>query len=314
MDPRCIDGLDALDPAARNGVLTIGNFDGVHLGHQAILRRARELADAADAPVVAMTFEPPPDRILRPADAPLRVVPVEEKCRLLLEAGCDRVVLARADTGLLALAPEAFIEEVLAQRFAPRHVVEGPNFLFGRDRAGNVDTLRRAGEARGFGVHLAEPVRLVLDGAEETVSSTLIRRLVAGGRVAAAGQCLGRAFTLFGRIVRGTGRGRGLLHPTANLAGGEQVCPADGVYAGRARVGGAGCLAAISVGVNPTFSPAAPRRSVEAFLLNAEGDFYDEKMALGFLRRLRDQRRFESTEALRDQIAKDVARVRELYE
>ena len=313
MDDRCLTGLDSLPPAVRSCVLTIGNFDGVHRGHARILQTARERARAGGLAVVAMTFEPPPDLVLRPDDAPQRVVPPEIKARLLREAGCDWVVTAHADRALLALEPQPFIEQVIVRRFAPRHVVEGPNFCFGRRRAGTVETLRRAGTAEGFEVHVTEPVRVELSGGEEVISSTLIRRLVAAGRVADAARCLGRDYCLVGRVVQGTGLGRSLGYPTANLSAGEQVCPGDGVYAGRAVVGGNQFAAAISVGTKPTFTDGEPaERVVEAFLLNAAGDYYDETMALSFVRRLRAQRRYDGPEALKAQMAKDVERVREM--
>ncbi len=313
MDERCIQGLESLPAAARSGVLTIGNFDGVHVGHRRILQVARDLAHSAPAAVVAMTFEPPPDLVLRPEDAPQRVVPPEVKCRLLREAGCDWVVTAAADRAMLAMAPTEFVEQVIVRRFSPRHVVEGANFRFGRGRAGGVETLRQAGAPAGFELHVADPVRVRLAGGEEVVSSTLIRRLVAAGRVAGAARCLGRDFSLYGRVVPGSGLGRSLEHPTANLALGEQVCPGDGVYAGTAAVAGGEFAAAISVGTKPTFTATGEaRRTVEAFLLDASGDYYDETMTLSFARRLRDQRRYESAEALKAQMAKDVERVREI--
>jgi riboflavin kinase/FMN adenylyltransferase len=191
--------------------------------------------------------------------------------------------------------------------------VEGASFRFGRGRAGGVETLRRAGASGGFELHLTDPVRIPLGGGEEVVSSTLIRRLVAAGRVADAARCLGRDFCLYGRVVPGSGLGRSLEYPTANLALGEQVCPGDGVYAGRAAVAGAEFAAAISIGTKPTFPEtrqAGP--TVEAFLLDASGDYYGQTMALSFARRLRDQRRYEGPEALKAQMARDVETVRRI--
>lgn len=312
-EDRCILGLDPLPDALRGGVLTIGNFDGVHLGHQRILRGARELAGEAGLPVVAMTFEPPPDLVLRPEDAPQRLVPPEEKRRLLRAHGADWVVTVPAEPKLLAMEPAEFTEKVIARRLAPRHVVEGRSFFFGRGRSGTIETLREAGPGAGFQAHVAEPVTLALDGREQVVSSTLIRGLVAAGRVEDAGRCLGREFTLYGRVVPGRRVGRALEFPTANLSPGEQVRPGDGVYAGRAAIRGLSYAAAISVGTQPTLTGGGDAHwAVEAFLLDAEGDFYDEAMALGFVRRLRDQRRFDGVEPLRAQMSEDVARVRQI--
>lgn len=311
MDNRCINGLDSLPAAARGCVLTIGNFDGVHVGHQRIMEISRSLADGGS--VVAMTFDPAPDLVLRPADAPLRVVPQAVKRRLLLDAGCDFVVTVPASIEMLSMTPDDFAQRIIIDAFAPRHVVEGPNFFFGRKRSGSIDTLAEIGRHAGFEVHVAEPVHLELCDGRHLVSSTLIRHLVTEGRLADAELCLGRAFTLYGRVVRGRGIGRVLEYPTANLRLGDQVIPADGVYAGLAEVRGETCAAAISIGTAPTFrSEAQGIRTVEAFLLKPPGDLYDADMTLAFARRLREQRRYDSPEALKAQMALDVEQVRQI--
>lgn len=314
MDNRCIQGIDSVPPAARGCVLTIGNFDGVHVGHRRIIEMARGLSGGQSA-VVAMTFDPPPDLVLRPADAPLRVVPQAVKCRLLLAAGCDYVVTVPANTETLSMTPDDFARRIIVDSLAPRHMVEGPNFFFGRKRAGSIETLAEIGLREGFEVHVADPVRTELSDGVQLVSSTLIRRLVSEGRVADAATCLGRSFTLYGRVVRGRGIGRLLDYPTANLRLGDQVIPADGVYAGYADLAGKPCVAAISVGSAPTFCPeAGAQRTVEAFLLNGAGDLYDLDIELSFTHRLREQRRYDSPEALKAQMAKDVEQVRQLCE
>jgi len=299
--------------SARGGVLTIGNFDGVHVGHQRIVAAARRRADEAGVAAVAMTFEPPPVAVLRPDQAPRRIVPADVKCRLLRDAGADWVVVATAEPRLLRLEPGDFIDEVIVGRFAPRALVEGPDFSFGRRRRGNVTMLAEAGAAAGFEVHVAEPVSVELPGGARPVSSTLIRELVRDGRVEEAARCLGRDFALHGRVVGGQRVGRALEFPTANLDAGDQVIPGDGVYAGRAEVAGQRFVAAVSIGTKPTLhdAPGAPR-VIEAFLLDAAGDYYDETMVLTFVRRVRGQERFESVEVLKAKIAEDVARVRNI--
>lgn len=310
MDTRCVQGLDDLPDAARGCVLTVGNFDGVHLGHRRILDDARRLADAEGTAAVAMTFDPPPDLVLRPDDQPQRITPAAQRADLLLAAGADYVVTARTDARLLGLSPEAFIAEIIMSRFAPLQMVEGANFFYGKRRAGNIQTLRRAGRTHNFAVHVADPVAVDLGEGPVPVSSTLIRRLLLDGRVERAARCLGRDFVLYGRVTGGERRGRALAYPTANIDPGEQVTPGDGIYAGRAAVRGADYPAAISVGDKPTFGPG--ERTVETFLLDADGDFYNEPLALSFVRRLRDQEKFADGEALRAQIAGDVERVREI--
>ena len=257
-----------------------------------------------------VTFDPPPDRVLRPQDVPERIVPADQKEGLLRQMGADQVVTLRADRALLEMAPEEFIDRIIVEKFAPAHVVEGPNFFFGKKRSGNVEVLAQVGRRKGFEVHVIEPLRLELAGESLRVSSTLIRRLLADGSVEMAAQCLGRDFTLYGRVVGGFRRGRLLSYPTVNLDCGEQITPADGIYAGWATLAGGRFPAAISLGDNPTFGPT--ERTIEAFLLNAKGDFYDESMALGFVRRLRNQERFADAEALKAQISQDVERVQEI--
>jgi len=310
MDDRVIHGLESLPAEARRGVLTIGNFDGVHVGHQRILAAARRLADADALPVTAMTFEPPPDLVVRPQDAPRRLTPPEQKAALLRQAGAERVLFVPADRQLLAMAPEEFIRRIVCEFVAPRHVVEGEDFFFGRGRTGNVDTLRAAGGELGFAVHVVESVTVALPDGPERVCSTLIRDLVSSGQVEPAARCLGRPFALYGEVVAGCGRGRSLGFPTTNIIAPEQVTPADGIYAGWAQVDERTYAAAISVGHQPTFAPAA--RAIEAHLLDVDEDFYGRFMALRFVARLRGQRQFDGPGALSAQIAKDVERVREI--
>ena len=310
MSDRCIQGLDSVPEAVRGCVLTIGNFDGVHVGHRHILTAARSLADRRGREVTAMTFDPPPGLVLRPTGVAMRITPALQRCDLLRQAGADRVVTADTTGDLLEMGPQEFIDRVIVAVFAPCCIVEGESFFFGSGRQGTIDLLRRAGAAGRFDVHVVEPMMTEIDGAPRWISSALIRELVAAGRVEDAGRYLTRPFTLYGPVVAGCGRGRALDYPTANLDPAGQIAPADGIYAGRADVCGRSFPAAISVGSNPTFGPG--RRTVEAFLLNAEGDFYDETMALSFIARLRDQERFEDVSALKARIAQDVQRVREI--
>lgn len=311
MDDRCIQGVERLPPQVRGGVLTIGNFDGVHLGHQRILHTARGLADAHGAAVVALTFDPPPDLVLRPADLPQRISPHAERCRLLRAAGADWVATLRSEPSLLDMDPRQFIQDVIVRHFAPAHLVEGHDFFFGRQRSGTVQTLIEHGQRLGFSVDVVDPVMLDFADGPARISSSLIRRFVAAGRVADAARCLGRNFALFGTVIRGQGHGRVLQFPTANIVLAEQVVPADGIYAGQAVVAGQHSAAAISVGNKPTLGPV-PERTIEAFLLDISGDCYDQPMELSFVARLRDQQKFAGMAELQDQIAKDVERVRQL--
>jgi riboflavin kinase/FMN adenylyltransferase len=310
METEHIHRLDSLGDELHGCVLTMGNFDGVHEGHRRILQTCRDYADPCGAPVVAVTFDPPPDLVLRPGDEPQRIDPLHVKARLLLEAGADEVVIVTTEPMLLAMAPTEFIDQIIMQHFAPRHIVEGRNFFFGLQRSGNVQTLRDAGAQRGYLVHVVDPVRRELRGDPQRVSSTLVRLLVQAGRVDEAMECLTRPFALYGRVIEGAGQGRMMNYPTANIDPSGQVMPLDGVYAGLAEIDEQPCCAAISIGTKPTFG--AHERTVEAYLLDRSGDYYGKPMALRFFRWLRGQEAFRNADILKEHIAEDVQRVREI--
>lgn len=308
--PGVVFGLANVPAALRGGVLSIGNFDGVHRGHQKIIATAAHLAAGERLPVVAMTFEPPPDLVLRPADPPKRLGTTEQKARWLIEAGADGVVVATATAELLAMPAERFVAEVIAGRFAPRHIVEGPNFFFGRRREGDVSLLDRLGGRLGFACHVVQPLTFDEAGTEQRISSTRIRQLLAAGQVEVAAEALGRPYRLCGPVVHGDGVGRQLSFPTVNVDPGLGVVPADGVYAGFAETPAGRFAAAISVGTKPTFGRHP--RTVEAHLLDARAELYHEQVDVLFLHYLRPQQTYASGEALRQQIERDVEDVRRL--
>ncbi len=305
-------GVASIDPSLRGAVLTVGNFDGVHLGHQRILRTARALAKVSSAAVLAMTFEPHPLAVLRPNRAPAKLSHWDEKVQQLARAGADAIVRLETDRQLLSLTAWEFIREILAQRIHPSYIVEGPNFGFGRDRQGDVETLREASAKGGFQVHVVEPYMLHLGDDEQPtiVSSTVIRQSLLAGNVTDAAACLGRPYTLIGRVVHGAGTGRQLGYPTINLDVGEQLVPAEGVYAGRVEIRGTRRTAAVSIGHRPTLGGTA--LAVEAFLLDESADLYDADARLDLLAFVRSQRKFAGTEELTEQIAADVEVVRRI--
>ncbi|HUN80597.1 MAG TPA: bifunctional riboflavin kinase/FAD synthetase [Phycisphaerae bacterium] len=303
--------VSSIDDTLRGAVLTVGNFDGVHLGHQRILRTAHALAKVSSAAVMAMTFEPHPIALLHPDSAPARLTPWEEKLLQLERYGADAVVRLKTDWPLLSLTAEDFVREVLVKRIHPSYIVEGPNFGFGRQRKGSVETLRAMAAKGGFQVHVVEPYRLHrADGSSLVVSSTAVRDLLARGDVATAAECLGRPYRLVGSVVHGAGAGRTLGFPTINLATGEQLIPAEGVYSGWAEVAGLRRPAAISIGRRPTFG--GDKLLVEAFVLDESGDWYAERAALELVSFLRPQQKFADADALARQIGDDVRRVREM--
>jgi riboflavin kinase/FMN adenylyltransferase len=313
MEKTCITGLDAIPQWARDCVLTLGNFDGMHLGHQRILLNCRTLADREKRKVVAITFDPLPEAVLYPNEAaPPLIYPIGHNCRLLLETGADLAVVIPTNRELLSLPPREFVDQIVMHHFAPRHIVEGANFFFGRGRTGSVVTLENLGVTRDFTVTVLDAVVLQLPEGQRRVSSTLIREMIQDGRVDDANFCLGREFSLWGKVVTGEGRGKELQFPTANLSVQGTIIPADGVYAGRASVDDLRFVAAISIGTKPTFGRAA--RTIEAHLLDVQGDFHDRSMSLTFVRRLRDQQKFPDSEALRAQMAKDVEDVRAIVQ
>ncbi len=306
---RVLDGLEAADPPLTQSVLTIGNFDGVHRAHQHLLAQAGLFAANTGGPVVVLTFEPHPLSIVAPAKAPSCLSTREQKLRCLARAGVDLTVIARSEPSLLALEAEAFIDEVVRKRFHPTHIVEGPSFGFGRGRKGPPQILRRIAAAFDCDVHIVEPVTLQIEGGETLfISSSLIRGLIGQGKVHRAALCLGRCYELVGKVVTGDRRGREIGFPTANVVVPDQLIPADGVYAGRAVVRGETHACAISIGTTPTFGET--ERRIEAHLLDFAGELYGEPIGLEFGSWLREQRAFDSADALAEQLKRDVAAVR----
>lgn len=308
---RVIEGLASCNLSGV--VLTIGNFDGVHRGHQAIISAGRSRAKQAGAELVAMTFDPHPLAILTPDHVPARLTPLEEKLRCLERAGIETTVVVEANTELLSISAEDFITDVIVARFQPVAVVEGESFGFGHKRRGSVATLREAGLEQDFEVDVIPPVRIALGGHPDTViSSSLVRQLIASGTVDQAATCLGRPYRLLGSVVRGAARGKRIGYPTANLDVGDQLVPAEGVYAGRTEQAGRLHPAALSIGRCETFG--GKDVIVEAHLLDFDGDLYDRPMWVDILDWLRPQERFDTVEDLQQAMAGDSARARQVFE
>ncbi len=295
--------------------VVIGNFDGVHLGHRHVIGRARELADRDGLRVVAVTFDPHPMAVLRPEHAPLALTHLDQRSRLLAEAGVDDVLAIPFSREIAAWSPLEFVDRVLVDALHAARVVVGANFRFGSRAAGDVTTLLDAGAERGF-----EAEGVALDGGPQVWSSTYVRTCLAAGDVAGATEALGRPFAVVGRVVEGDRRGRELGYPTANVLTVGLAVPADGVYAGRLAVlddvtleaTGAALPAAISVGTNPTFEGERERR-VEAYVLDrTDLQLYGATVAISFVDRIRGMVAFEGVDALVETMAQDVARTREL--
>jgi riboflavin kinase/FMN adenylyltransferase len=304
--------IPALGRELRSPAVAIGNFDGVHLGHQALLGEAKRIALATRGEVVALTFNPHPARFFAPALAPPMLTTLERRAELLHEAGAEVVVVEPFTAELAGMAAEVFVDQVLAKEVGAHHVVVGADFSFGKDRRGDVHLLRSLGARLGVGLSVVPQVSA--NGLP--CSSTKIREFVLEGRVQGAHMLLGRPFEIDGRVVRGAGRGRALGVPTANLQQDGEILPKPGVYAGLARpLDGdpTWFAAAISIGNNPTFADQGdPQLLIEAHLLEFEGDLYDARLRLALLAHLREQRRFPSADKLAAEIQRDIARVREI--
>lgn len=301
-------GLEEMRARYPGLVATIGNFDGVHLGHQALFARCLERARALSGTAMAMTFEPHPMRVLRPAvNLPL-ITPLEQKLRLIEACGLNVCLCMRFDENLARLSADAFVDKLLVGRLGVREVVVGYDFAFGHKGLGDVELLCAKGKAAGFAVHEVGPV--MVEG--RPASSTRVRQVVREGDMPAATRLLGRNYRVSGQVVSGHGRGGRLLgFPTANLKLADELLPALGVYA--VMVQGAGpefAPGVTNVGKNPTFSDGGI--NVETHLLDFEGDLYGRRLTLHFVRRLRAEMRFSGPEELTEQIARDCQQARGL--
>lgn len=296
---------DATPPDdCRRGAVSIGNFDGVHRGHAALLAELRRQANALGGPAVALTFDPHPIELLRPDQAPPRLTTMEDRSQLLLNLGADCVLVLRATEKLLALRAAEFFAEVIQKRLQAQALVEGSNFGFGRGREGDVAMLARLGEPAGIGLTIVPP--LVLDGIE--VSSSRVRSALMAGNVREAAELLGHPYRLYGLVIAGQRRGQKLGFPTANLEQVHVLIPGDGVYAVRVPHEGTTWPAAANIGPNPTFGEDA--RKVEIHLIGFQGDLYGRPLAVDFIERLRDTRPFPSMAELIEQLRRDIEQAR----
>jgi riboflavin kinase/FMN adenylyltransferase len=299
--------IKAIDPRFKGGVVSVGVFDGVHLGHQQVLGRAVERARDLEARALVFTFHPHPLEVLRPQKAPPLIQTFGQKLELMRGLGVAAVLWPEPMGEVLAMPPDRFVRDVLCGAVGARLIVEGRDFRFGAGAGGDLASL--AAVAAGCGLEVEAVDDVLVDG--QRVSSTRIRRLIAAGRVADAARCLGRPYAYVGTVVEGRHLGERLGYPTVNLDAPRFLRPAEGVYAGRALVRGQRPPAAISVGSAPTFHDDRPS-AVEAYLLDFEGELYGEQIVLEFLEYLRPQQTFADSDALRRQMAADCQRVRNL--
>ncbi len=288
--------------------LTVGNFDGIHLGHQKILRGVVERARATGTIAAAVTFDPHPLKILRPAEAPPLISTLEQRLSGFEELGLAAALVLRFDLPLSRLSPEQFVRGILVEKLHVGSTLVGENFRFGHRQAGDVKLLAELGRRLGFAVEIVPPV--VVRG--QVVSSTAIRHELAEGHVGLAARLLGQPFVLTGTIRPGTGRGRSIVFPTLNLAAEQELLPAIGVYATETQVAGRLYRSATNAGMRPTFD--GNRLTVESHLLDFSATVTSGPMEIRFWRHLRKEKKFSSPEALRAQISLDLARTRRFFE
>ena len=288
--------------------LAIGVFDGVHLGHQAVISAATSHARAADGTPVVMTFDPHPLKVLRPQHAPHLLTATQHKIALIRDMSVEHLLVINFDRKFAATSPEEFVEELVMHSRPLREICVGHEWSFGKDRRGNLDLLKRLGVQLDFSVVGVPPV--LVNG--EVVSSTAIRQAVEKGDLAKAAEMLGREYTILGTVTHGDNLGKKIGFPTANLSAHSEQFPPNGVYFAEARVNGVLYYGVINLGYRPTVSSGKSERVLEIHMLDFDRDIYGEDVEVRFMRHLRPERKFESLESLAQQIELDVRRAREL--
>jgi riboflavin kinase / FMN adenylyltransferase len=303
---RLLRSLDHLPDDLRQGAVTIGNFDGVHRGHAKLVERLLATAKGLGGPAIVFTFDPHPVRLLRPESAPPPLTWTDRKAQLLDELGVTAIIAYPTDEALLELSPTAFFEQIVQQKLAAKGMVEGPNFFFGHNRAGNIKSLQDLCQQKCISLEIVPPVEV----GGEIVSSSRVRGAIQAGDVDLARQLLTRPYRVRGMITHGAGRGAKIGFPTANLEAIDTILPAHGVYAARAFAPAGNWPAAVNIGPNPTFGEQALK--VEAHLIDFEGSLYGQPLEIEFLSRLRSIKPFESVAALKAQLHHDITAARQI--
>ncbi len=302
-----IRGLAALKERYKDVILTIGNFDGVHIGHQKIFRNVVERSKALRGTAMAITFEPHPMQVLSPEGGVGVLTPFDEKARLMEFYGIDVLLCINFDKEFANMMPDDFIKDVIVNRVTAREVIVGHNYAFGRGKSGTTELLRRRGKKYGFKVRVIRNARLLGD----VVSSSRIRNLIGAGRVRDASRLLGRPYMVEGRVIRGAGRGRRLLDvPTANIMTPEEIVPKEGVYAVKVGLEGAMLDGVANIGMNPTFGTG--QMSYEVHIFDFSGDLLGRSLRIYFIDRLRDERVFPDIDSLRENIMSDIKLAKEV--
>ncbi len=299
-------GIDQLKRPFNNPIVTLGNFDGVHLGHQAIFRKLKEEAQKNNGEAVVITFEPHPLKVLSPQTCPPLLTPFRKKMMLIEKSGIETVLCIEFTLGFSKISPFDFIKNILIEKMKVKKIVVGYNYHFGRKQRGNVVILKQACKLFQVDVEVMEPLRI----GSTTVSSSKIRELIKEGEVEGASKLLGRNYPVIGKVVQGAKRGQTLGFPTANLEISEELYPKKGVYAVEVVWNQQLLNGLANVGMNPTFLPAHAKEgtplSIEVYILNFHQDLYGEELQINFQKRIRDETRFNSPSELMEQIKKDL--------
>ncbi|MCG8652255.1 MAG: riboflavin biosynthesis protein RibF [Pirellulales bacterium] len=297
--------LDEVSTINRGGVISIGNFDGVHRGHAALLKQVRRLADQMGGPALAIVLDPHPAAILRPSQLPARLSWIERRAERMATLGIDFLVVCKTTPEFLQLSAETFFESLVLDQLAAQAIVEGPNFFFGRDRGGNIEKLKQLCRHSQIDLAIVDPTTT----GSEMISSTRIRNLLAESKVEQAADLLGCPHRIRGRVIAGAGRGRTIGFPTANLAEVDVVTPAHGVYGGLATWQGRRWQAAIHIGPSPTFETDGLSK-IEVHLLDFSDNLYGQSLLVDFNLHVREIARFDSAPELTKQLTGDIQTIR----
>ena len=304
---KLVRNINEVSSSIMSGAVTIGNFDGVHRGHAQLVKSVIQFAEKIGGPSVVFTFDPHPAKLLRPDIAPVPLTWTERKAELLGKLGIDVMVAYPTDRNLLNLPPAAFFSEILLKSLRAKAVVEGPNFFFGKNRAGDTQLLGQLCQENNIAFEIVEPIRRD----EDYVSSSRIRSAIAGGQIEQANQMLTSPYKIRGTVGHGAGRGATIGFPTANLQEIDTLIPHDGVYAGQVEWERKMWPAAINIGPNPTFGETS--RKVEIHLIDFDDSLYEKPMEVDFLAKLRDIRTFNGRDELCEQLSKDIEAAKTVF-
>ncbi|HEA47072.1 MAG TPA: bifunctional riboflavin kinase/FAD synthetase [bacterium] len=314
-------GIDKVKKRHRGGILALGTFDGVHLGHQKVIKSLKRRAKRLKKKSIVLTFDIHPLKTVDPAKCPPLLTPKEEKINLIQDLGIDLLILANFNKRFSSFSPEKFVKDILVDRLGIEEVFVGKDFIFGKGGTGNITFLKNKSREYGFGVKIIPPEK----AGKITISSTKIRELIKEGKVKKAALLLGRPYTLYGRVVHGESRGRELGYPTANIRPHYEVIPSDGVYLGKIRAQGKDWDGLLNIGAQPTFhkglarvrkgeqgSGGEQKRVIEAYIFDFNGKIYGREIKVSFLKKIRNEIAFKNPESLKAQIKKDIVKARKI--